>query len=162
MLLNQSTYNQELINKYFKSWIGVGVFLPADPADEPPILYLDFKSHCAAAHAYSFLVKWQDFPEPKKLCFSIIEEDDERISCYFYTPGFPFFERGRFSGNFNAEKLKRFMELQKDYPDFKLLTRYADKNYDIQDFEKQAETIELNTLRYRTRQSLKAGQVEFE
>lgn len=162
MILKEDTYSQELINKYFKNWIGIGVALPDDPADEALVLYLDFKSHCAAAHAYSFLVKWQDFTGPKHLRFSIVDEGDDRISCYFYTPGFPFFKRGRFTGNFNPEKIKRFIELQKQYPDFKVLTRYADKNYDVQDFEKQAETVELNTIRYRSRQSLKAGQVEFE
>ena len=162
MILKEDTYNQELIDKYFKSWIGIGVSLPENPGIDPLILYLDFKSHCAAAHAYTFLVKWQDFTGAKQLRFSIIEEADNSISCYFYTPGFPFFKRGRFSGNFTPEKIKRFIDLQKQYPDFKVLTRYADKNYDVQDFEKQTETVELNTLRYRTRQSQKAGQLEFE
>ena len=162
MTFRADTYNQALIDKYFKAWIGISVSLPLAPETDPLIFYLDFNSHCNAAHAYTFLGKWQNFNGEKQLRLSLIEETDGTLSCYFFTPGFSGLKRGRFKLHFPPERLTGFVALQKAQPDFKVVVRYADKNYDVQDFEKQDVPIILNALSYRKRESVKKGQMEFE
>jgi hypothetical protein len=162
MSFNEDLYNQEFIDKYFKGWIGVSFDLPDNPETKPMALNLEFNSKCSATAALLFLYRWQVFSAGKKLWFSMVEEADGHISCYFYTPGYPYRKQGRFKKHVNFEKLRRFVELQKKYPAYQIVTRFADQNFDVCEAGTQNIIIFLDSLTYRKREKVTKGELEFE
>jgi len=162
MSFNAEIYNQEFIDKYFKGWIGISVDLPAKPDTEPLVLYLEFNSNCNASGSLVFLHRWQTFSGEKGLRLNLIEEPDGHISCYFFTPGYPYFKMGRFKEHVNWKKIRRFVELQKKYSAYQVVTRYADKNYDVQEAESQNIVVFLDNLSFRQREKVNTGELEFE
>ncbi|WP_372774577.1 hypothetical protein [Mangrovibacterium sp.] len=162
MSIKLENYNQGLIDKFFKDWIGISVEIPDDQELQPCILYLDFSSHCFATSAYKFLNDWQDFNGEQALNFSLIEESDTQISCYFFTPKYPYFKKGTFRGNFDIEKIRTFFRAVNVQPEFLVVARYADANFDVQDVELEGNGVWLKHARYRQRSKVKEGQIEFE
>ncbi len=162
MCIRKDLFNQELIDKYFNGWIGLSVALPENPESDLPTVYLEFKSKCTASGSIVFLHKWQRFEGGEQLQFSLVEEGDGQLSCYFYTPGFPYSKLGRFKRNINLTKIKQFIELQKQHKRFQLKARYADKNFDVQEVDIKDITVYLDHLNYQMRAQVRAPQVEFE
>jgi len=162
MSFSADLYNQEFIDKYFKGWIGVSVDVPDDPDMEPLVFYLEIESKCNASGTLVFLHRWQTFSGDKKLRLNLIEEPDGHLSCYFFTPGYPYFKLGRFKTHVNWDKIRRFVELQKKYSAYQVVTRYADQNYDVQEAESQNIIVFLDNLGFRQREKVKSGELEFE
>jgi len=153
MSFSEALYNQAFIDKYFKGWIGISFDIPANPELQPMVLNLEFNSHCTATAALLFIHRWQVFSGDKKLKLTILEDADGQVSCYFYTPGYPYYKPGRFKGNINMEKLHTFVEMQKRYPAFQLITRYADQNFDVCEADTQNIIIFTDALVYRKRKA---------
>lgn len=162
MSFSEDLYNQEFIDKYFKGWIGLSFDIPDDPEAKPMALNLEFNSKCNATAALLFIYRWQVFSVGKRLRFSIVEEADGQISCYFYTPGYPYSKIGRFKKNVNFEKLRHFVELQEKYPAYQIVTRFADQNFDVCEADTQNIIIFLDSLTYRKREKVAKGELEFE
>ena len=161
MSFSEELYNQEFIDRYFKGWIGISVDVPKEPNIEPMVLNLEFNSQCNASGALVFLHRWQTFSGPKKLRLNLIEEPDGHLSCYFFTPGYPYFKLGRFKNHVNWDKIHRFVELQKKYSAYQVVTRYADENYDVQEAESQNIVVFLDNLSFRQRSKVKKSELEF-
>lgn len=162
MSFTPELYNQEFIDKYFKGWIGVSVDIPKKPDSEPMVLNLEFRSKCSASGSLVFLYRWQAFSGDKKLRLNLIEEPDGSLSCYFFTPGYPYFKHGRFEKHLNWDKIRKFVELQKKYSAFQVVARYADQNFDVCEADTQNLVIFLDNLGFRQRSKVKEGELEFE
>ncbi len=162
MSFSADLYNQEFIDRYFKGWIGLSFDIPEDPDFKPIALNLEFNSKCNATAALLFIYRWQVFSAGKRLRFSMVEEADGYISCYFYTPGYPYSKKGHFKENVNFEKLRQFVELQQKYQAYQIVTRFADQNFDVCEADTQNIIIFLDSLTYRKRGKVTKGELEFE
>ena len=154
--------NQKNIDKYFNGWIGISVSNGKSSEESLSTLYLEFKSHCHATSALLFLSQWQNFKFEQSLQFSVIEETDGQLTCNFFTPGTTFSKKAKFKGNFNLGKIKRFIADRQKNPEYQIVTRYADKNYDVSEVEDKEAVVRLHSITFKQRDRIKEGQVEFE
>jgi len=163
MSSKDAAINQKNIDKYFKGWIGVSVSNRKSPEESLSTLFLEFSSQCHATSAFLFLSQWQNFQSEQSLRFSLIEETDGQLSCYFYTPGTTFSKKATFKGNFNLKKIKQFNADRQKHPEYQVVTRYADKNYDVSEVEdKQDAKVRLNSVTFKRRGKVKEGKAQVE
>ena len=153
--------SQDLIDKYFKGWIGISVHISDDNNKEPSILMLDFNSHDKARSAYVFLQTWQNYIFKQYLKFSIVEEKDGSLTCYFYTPGFKYLKKANFRDNINIDKIQKFVQIQKIYSQYLVLARFVDSNYNVVDSVTTENFVALKTLQYRKREEIKTDDIEY-
>ena len=153
---------QRNINKYLKGWIGVSVAIAGDSEEDLPVLFLEFGSKCHATSAYLFLSSWQNYLENQSLRFSVVEEADGQLSCSFCTPDTSFSKKEQFRGNFNLEKIKTFVANCQHQPNYRVITRCADENYDVNEVQADDVEVRLCAIDFQKRNRVAEGQVECE
>jgi hypothetical protein len=161
-ILDKMTYvdlNQDIVNKYFKNWIGVSIFNTENPNKEPSCFCLDFLDFDSATSSYEFIREWQNWLSELPLILSIVKENRSKYSFYLYKQNRKEFVEATFSENLNTKKLKAFIEEEKSRT-FVLLPRYSDENNNIVD-SYTTEVIILKGVRYSDRKNIRLNQIEY-
>ena len=121
---------QDIVNKYFKDWIGVSIFNSEDPDKEPSCFAMDFLNFESAISSYEFLREWQNWLHELPLTLSVVKENNTTYSFYIYKQNRWEFVKATFSINLNISKLQIFIKNEQSRS-FVILPRYADDNDNI-------------------------------
>lgn len=149
---------QDIVNKYFKDWIGVSIFNSEDPDKEPSCFGMDFLNFESAISSYEFLREWQNWLHELPLILSVVKENSSTYSFYIYKQYRREFVKATFSINLNINKLQIFIRNEQSRS-FVILPRYADYNDNIVDSYTQ-NVIVFNGVKFLKREEITCGQIE--
>jgi hypothetical protein len=150
--------NQDIVNKYFKNWIGVSIFNTDNPEREPSCFCLDFLDFTSATTSYEFIREWQNWLNELPIILSIVKEDDSKYSFYLYKQNRKEYIKATFSKNLNIKKLELFIKEEKSRS-YVLLPRFPDKDNNIVD-SYTTDVILLKGIRFSNRKDVKTDQIE--
>lgn len=150
--------NQDLVNQYFKNWVGVSTYNTDDYNRGPScfgLYFLDFKS---ATSSYEFLREWQNWLKEIPIILSIVKENGNKYSFYFYKQDKPEFVKGTFDKNLDIKELEKFISNEKSRK-YILLPRFPDDDDDIVDSYTD-NVILVDGLCFYERKQIKPKQIE--
>lgn len=81
---NNVEFNQELVNTYFKNWVGVSALNTDDYEKGPSAFGLYFPDRKTASTSYVFLQEWQKWKPEQPMILSVVKENKEKYSFYIY------------------------------------------------------------------------------
>jgi hypothetical protein len=155
---NNVEFNQELVNAYFKNWIGVSALNTDNYEKGPSAFGLYFPNRKVASSSYAFLQEWQKWKPEQPIFLSVVKENKEKYSFYIYKENRREFVKGTFDHNLDTQELQIFLKNELEHI-FVILARYPDSNNNIMDNPSQ-QIMTIKNLKYKERAEINSSEIE--
>lgn len=106
------------------------------------------------------MMEWKaQIMEEKKFCLSIVKENEQEYSFYFYKESRSEFVKGKFSENLDAKELKDFINKDANRT-FVVIARYPDADNNIVDNPISHKFLTIEGFKYFERSEVKVNSIE--